>query len=59
MTMNQIEGNSTSKYQMINQIISAKKQEKEQEAAEKMRHFLRQERYVKEMFVIEKEIKNE
>ena len=59
MTMNQIEGNSTSKYQMINQIISARKQEKEQEAAEKMRHFLRQERYVKEMFVIEKEIKNE
>jgi hypothetical protein len=55
MTMNQIEGNSISKYQMINQILSARKLGQEQETAEKMREFLRQEQYVKAMFVIERE----
>lgn len=56
ITMNKIEGTPMSKYQMINQMLSARRLEKQQEVMEKMAQYLRQEQYVKEMFVLEKEV---
>ena len=47
------EGNT--KYQLINQILCARKLEKDTEVKEKLAQYLRQEQYVNEMFVIEKE----
>ena len=55
ITMNKVEGNPMSKYQLINQILSARRLDKEQEVTAKMKQYLRQEQYVKEMFLIDKE----
>lgn len=55
MTMNKIEGTPFSKYQLINQILSARRLDKEGEVITKMKQYLRQEQYVKDMFAIEKE----
>lgn len=55
ITMNRVEGIPESKYQLINQILSARRLEKEQEVLEKLRQYQHQERYVKEMFRIDKE----
>ena len=46
---------ASSKYQLINQILCARKLEKDTEVKEKLAQYLRQEQYVNEMFVIEKE----
>lgn len=56
ITMNKVEGTPVSKYQLINQILSARRLEKDQEVIAKMEQYLRQEQYVKEMFVIEREV---
>ena len=37
---------------MLNQILCARKLEKDSEVIKKLRQYLRQERYVKEMFVM-------
>ena len=55
LTMNKVEGAPFSKYQMLNQILSARRLDKDSEVLAKMKQYLRQEQYVKEMFVIEKE----
>lgn len=55
LTMNQSSDQASSKYQLINQILCARKLEKETEVKEKLAQYLRQEQYVNEMFVIEKE----
>ena len=44
-----------SKYQMINQILSARKLDKSEEVKKGLKKYLRQEQYVKEMFVITEE----
>ena len=53
--MKKVEGASGSKYQLLNQLLSARKLDKRQEVTEGLKHYLRQEQYVKEMFIIEKE----
>ena len=53
--MKKIEGARGSKYQLLNQLISARKLDKRQEVTEGLKNYLRQERFVKEMFTIEKE----
>lgn len=55
LTMDKVEGNPVSKYQMINRILSARRLGKEQEVRSGMKQYLRQEQYVKEMFNINKE----
>lgn len=55
ITMKKVEGASGSKYQLLNQLLSARKLDKRQEVTEGLKHYLRQEQYVKEMFIIEKE----
>lgn len=55
MTMSRVEGAPGSKYQMINQILSARRLDKDAEVAVKLKQYLRQEQYVNEMFVIRKE----
>ena len=55
LTMNQTDERASSKYLLINQILCARKLEKEPEVKEKLSRYLRQEQYVSEMFVIEKE----
>lgn len=55
ITMNRIEGTPTSKYQFLNQILSARRLDKEKEVMSGLKKYLRQEQYVKEMFTIEKE----
>lgn len=55
ITMNKIEGTPMSKYQLLNQIMAARRLGQDGEVQKKMRQYLRQEQYVKEMFVIEKE----
>ena len=45
-----------SKYQMINQMLSARRLDKESEVLAKMKQYLRQEQYVKDMFPIEEEV---
>lgn len=55
LTMNQSNDQASSKYQLINQILCARKLDKETEVKEKLAQYLRQEQYVNEMFVIEKE----
>lgn len=55
LTMNQTDDRASSKYLLINQILCARKLEKETEVKEKLSQYLRQEQYVNEMFVIEKE----
>lgn len=55
ITMNKVEGTPMSKYQLLNQILSARRLDKDQEVTMKLKQYLRQEQYVKEMFTIEKE----
>ena len=55
ITMIKVEGAPMSKYQLLNQILSARRLDKDQEVAAKLKQYLRQEQYVKEMFTIEKE----
>jgi len=55
MTMKKVEGIAGSKYQLLNQILSARRLEKSREVTEGLKKYLRQEQYVKEMFTIEKE----
>ena len=55
MTMSRVEGAPGSKYQMINQILSARRLDKDAEVSAKLKQYLRQEQYVNEMFVIRKE----
>lgn len=59
ITMNHVEGAHMSKYQLLNQMLSARKLDKGQEVAKRMKQYLRQEQYVKEMFTIEKESADE
>ena len=53
--MNRVDGMPGSKYQMLNQILSARRLEKEQEVQLTMRQYLRQEQFVNKMFTIEQE----
>lgn len=53
--MSKVEGIPVSKYQLINQMLSARRLGKNQEVLSQMKKYLRQEQYVKEMFTIEKE----
>ena len=55
ITMKKVEGTPGSKYQLLNQLLSARRLDKRQEVTEGLKHYLRQEQYVKEMFIIEKE----
>ena len=55
VTMKKIEGTPGSKYQLLNQMISARRLEKEKEVTRDLKHYLRTEMYVKDMFTIEKE----
>lgn len=55
ITMNRVDGMPGSKYQMLNQILSARRLEKEQEVQLTMRQYLRQEQFVNKMFTIEQE----
>lgn len=55
VTMKKIEGASGSKYQMLNQILAARRLDKKKEVTDDLRDYLRQEQYVKTMFTIEKE----
>ena len=55
LTMDKVEGNPVSKYQMINRVLSARRLGKEQEVRSGIKQYLRQEQYVKEMFNIIKE----
>ncbi len=55
ITMNKIEGVPVSRYQQINQMLSARRLDKKQEILTQMKKYLRQEQYVADMFVIRKE----
>lgn len=55
ISMNRIEEEGRNKYQMLNQMLAARKLGKESEVVEGLKRFLRQEGYVKEMYIIEKE----
>ncbi len=53
-TMNRTEGRPVSKYQMLNQILSARKLGKMQEVQDLLKNYLRREQYVEEEFRIQK-----
>lgn len=53
ISMNKVEGAPMSKYQMINQMLSARKLGKDGEVTEKIREYLRREQFMKELFVPE------
>ena len=55
VTMKKVEGAPGSKYQLLNQILSARRLEKSSEVTEGLIRYLGQEQYVKEMFTIEEE----
>ena len=55
IAMNRVDMENDSKYQLLNQMLAACHLEKEEEVKKKMEQYLRQERYVKTMFTIEKE----
>mgnify|MGYP004535803291 CR=1 FL=1 len=55
LSMSKVEGTPFSKYQMINQILSARKLDKYEEVKKGLKQYLRQEQYVEEMFVITEE----
>ena len=50
LTMNRVEGNPSSRYQLINQLLSSRKLKKDRETAAGLKQYLRQEQYVNEMF---------
>lgn len=56
IVMDKVEGTPTSKYQMINQMLSARRLGKEAEVVSQIKKYLRQEQYVKKMFPIGKEM---
>ncbi len=58
ISMNKVEGAPMSKYQLLNQMLSARKLGKDGEVTEKIREYLRREQYVKEMFVLDAEEEN-
>ena len=53
--MKKIEGTRGSKYQLLNQMLSARRLEKGREVTDDLKRYLRKEQYMKEMFTIEKE----
>lgn len=55
VAMNRVEGAPMSKYQLLNQMLSARKLGKDAEVMEKLRQYLRREQYMKEMFVLDME----
>ncbi|MCD7867024.1 MAG: DUF5717 family protein, partial [Clostridiales bacterium] len=55
LSMSHVEGSPASRYQLLNQILSARKLEKGPEVTARMKEYLRREQYVRKMFVIEKE----
>ena len=55
ITMNKVEGIPVSRYQLINQMLSARRLDKNKEVLSQMKKYLRQEQYVQKMFGIEKE----
>ena len=55
LTMKKIEGTPGSRYQVLNQILSARKLGKKHEAEKELKRFMRQEQYVQNMFTIKKE----
>ena len=55
LTMKKIEGTPGSRYQILNQILSARKLGKKNEAEKELKRFMRQEQYVQNMFTIKKE----
>ena len=55
ITMDKVEGIPVSKYQLINQMLSARRLDNSQEVMTQLKKYLRQEQYVKSMFSIEKE----
>lgn len=55
VSMKKVEGASGSKYQMLNQMLSARRLDKMQEVTDSLKDYLIQEQYVKNMFSIEKE----
>ena len=55
ITMSKVEGAPVSKYHMINQMLSARRLDKSKEVLSQVKNYLRQEQYVQNMFVIEKE----
>ena len=55
ITMSKVEGAPVSKYHMINQMLSARRLDKNKEVLSQMKKYLRQEQYVQNMFGIEKE----
>ena len=55
LTMSKVEGTPVSKYHMINQMLSARRLDKNKEVLSQVKRYLRQEQYVQNMFVIEKE----
>ena len=55
ITMSKVEGAPVSKYHMINQMLSARRLDKNKEVISQVKKYLRQEQYVQNMFVIEKE----
>lgn len=59
ITMNRVDKTPVSKYQLLNQMLSARRLGREKEAAARMKEYLRKEQYAKEMFIIEKETKDE
>ena len=55
ITMDKVESIPVSKYQLINQMLSARRLDNSQEVMTQLKKYLRQEQYVKSMFSIEKE----
>lgn len=53
--MDKVESIPVSKYQLINQMLSARRLDNSQEVMTQLKKYLRQEQYVKSMFSIEKE----
>lgn len=55
VTMKKVEGTKGSKYQLLNQILEARKMNRKDEARENLKAYLRQEQYIMRMFTIDKE----
>lgn len=55
IAMNRVDEECGNKYQLLNQMLAARRLGKEKEVIKRLKEFLRQENYVKEMYRIEKE----
>ena len=53
LTMNRVEGKPSSRYQLINQLLSSRRLKKEQETAAGLAQYLRQEQIVNELYKLE------